>query len=207
MIHIKLFNKSSVSESTIAPFLSILKDRLDSVDFSKFGIENYTMHVVINADNESVKIASALSKEGRYIFYQGIPQEYAYNSSFEAKLATIRLRIQNIEVSCESSIENIIFIIDFRRSSNSESEDNNRAADTNKTSAKRDTTVEGKSALDGLKVLFKKNVENEDERRKTSFIPTSPKYPLDKVIMNEDMAEQIEDALSIIRNRKKIYEE
>lgn len=56
-------------------------------------------------------------------------------------------------------------------------------------------------------MLFKKNVENEDERRKTSFIPTSPKYPLDKVIMNEDMAEQIEDALSIIRNRKKIYEE
>lgn len=207
MIHIKLFNKSSVSESTIAPFLSKLKDRLDSVDFSKFGIENYTMHIVINADNESVKIASALSKEGRYIFYQGIPQEYAYNSSFEAKLATIRLRIQNIEVSFESSIENIIFIIDFRRSSNSESEDNNRTADTNKTSAKRDTTVEGKSALDGLKVLFKKNVENEDERRKTSFIPTSPKYPLDKVIMNEDMAEQIEDALSIIRNRKKIYEE
>lgn len=99
MIHIKLFNKSSVSESTIAPFLSKLKDRLDSVDFSKFGIENYTMHIVINADNESVKIASALSKEGRYIFYQGIPQEYAYNSSFEAKLATIRLRIQNIEVS------------------------------------------------------------------------------------------------------------
>ena len=137
MIHIKLFNKSSVSESTIAPFLSKLKDRLDSVDFSKFGIENYTMHVVINADNESVKIASALSKEGRYIFYQGIPQEYAYNSSFEAKLATIRLRIQNIEVSFESSIENIIFIIDFRRSSNSESEDNNRTADTNKTSAKR----------------------------------------------------------------------
>ena len=207
MIHIKLFNKSYVSGSTIAAVLSKLKGRLDSVDFSKFGIENYTMHIVINADNESVKIASALSKEGRYIFYQGIPQAYAYNSSFDAKLATIRLRIQNIEVSFESSIENIIFIIDFRRSSNSESEDNNRTADTNKTSAKRDTTVEGKSALDGLKVLFKKNVENEDERRKTSFIPTSPKYPLDKVIMNEDMAEQIEDALSIIRNRKKIYEE
>ena len=112
MVHIKLFNKSTISDSTITPFLSLLKERLDSVDFSKFGFDYYTVHVVINADNESVKIASALPKEGRYIFYQGIPQEYAYNSSFEAKLATIRLRIQNVDVSFESSVENLIFIVD-----------------------------------------------------------------------------------------------
>jgi AAA+ superfamily predicted ATPase len=50
--------------------------------------------------------------------------------------------------------------------------------------------------------------EKEDaEKRVQSFVPVQPKYSLDKVIMSKEMRMQIEDALSILRNRKKIYEE
>lgn len=205
MVQIKLFNKSSVSEFVITPFLSTLKNRLDSVDFSRFGIENYIMHVVVNADSESVKTASVLSREGRYIFYQGIPQEYAYNSSFEAKLATIRLRIQNIEIPFETEIRNIIFILDFRTTSDS-IHPNTTPLEVRERTPLKNQCGEN-SALDSLKGLFRKDNSSEDDKRKSSFVPVSPKYSLDKVIMNNDMAEQIEDALSIIRNRKKIYEE
>ncbi len=206
MIQIKLFNKSSISEALVTPFLSALKNRLDSVDFSKFGIENYIMHVVVNADDESIKAASALSREGRYIFYQGIPQEYAYNSSFEAKLATIRLRIQNIEIPFEEEIRNVIFVLDFRSSESIQS-NTKPQKECEITSCQNEVQSGDNSVIDGLKGLFRKNNANEEEKRKSSFIPVSPKYSLDKVIMNSDMAEQIEDALSIIRNRKKIYEE
>lgn len=206
MIQIKLFNKSSISEALVTPFLSALKNRLDSVDFSKFGIENYIMHVVVNADDESIKAASALSREGRYIFYQGIPQEYAYNSSFEAKLATIRLRIQNIEIPFEEEIRNVIFVLDFRLSESIPS-NTKPQKEYEITSCQNEVQSGNNSVIDGLKGLFRKNNTNEEEKRKSSFIPVSPKYSLDKVIMNSDMAEQIEDALSIIRNRKKIYEE
>lgn len=207
MIQIKLFNKSSISESLVSPFLSTLKNRLDSVDFSKFGIEDYIMHVIINADDDSIKVASALSREGRYIFYQGIPQEYAYNSSFEAKLATIRLRIQNIEIPFEAKIRNVIFVIDFRTSSESIQSNTKPQMECGSTYSKDEEERENNSVIDSLRGLFRKNNTNEEEKRKSSFIPVSPKYSLDKVIMNSDMAEQIEDALSIIRNRKKIYEE
>ena len=206
MIQIKLFNKSSISEALVTPFLSALKNRLDSVDFSKFGIENYIMHVVVNADDESIKAASALSREGRYIFYQGIPQEYAYNSNFEAKLATIRLRIQNIEIPFEEEIRNVIFVLDFRSSASIQS-NTKPQKEYEITSCQNEVQSGDNSVIDGLKGLFRKNNANEEEKRKSSFIPVSPKYSLDKVIMNSDMAEQIEDALSIIRNRKKIYEE
>ena len=39
------------------------------------------------------------------------------------------------------------------------------------------------------------------------FVPIEPKYKLDSVIMSGDMRSEIEDALSIIRNRDKIYVE
>lgn len=207
MIQIKLFNKSSISESLLTPFLSTLKNRLDSVDFSKFGIEDYIMHVIVNADDESVKAASALSRKGRYIFYQGIPQEYAYNSSFEAKLATIRLRIQNIEIPFETEVRNVIFVVDFRMPSESIQSNTKPQKEYESASCRNEEQRGDNSVIDSLKGLFRKNNISEEEKRKSSFVPMSPKYSLDKVIMNSDMAEQIEDALSIIRNRKKIYEE
>lgn len=48
---------------------------------------------------------------------------------------------------------------------------------------------------------------DDTEKRVQSFIPIEPKYSLKSVIMSKEMRLQIEDALSILRNRKKIYED
>lgn len=209
MIKIQVINKSSVKDSILDAFSIALKDRLNSVDFTKFRIEDYTLHIVINADKESVKMASELPKEGRFMFYQGIPKEYAYNSAFEAKLATIRLRIQNIEIPFESDIDNLIFVVDFRgltdSALNASTQFNGNTSDQDSASAHKQES--GKGGLNGIQRLFQKNDSNEEDKRKATFIPVSPKYSLEKVIMNDDMAEQIQDALTIVKNRKRIYEE
>lgn len=209
MIKIQIINKSSIDSSHVKSFSDELVDRLRNVDFSKFGIDDFCLHIVVNADKESLKMASALPKEGRFIFYQGIPQEYAYNSNFEAKLATIRLRIQNIIIPFESDIENLIFIVDFRpttiNESNINSSEKNNTSTNNLTSEKEKESENG--VLGELQKLFKRKDLTEEDKRKATFVPVTPKYSLDKVIMTEEMSEQIQDALSIIKNRKKIYEE
>lgn len=43
--------------------------------------------------------------------------------------------------------------------------------------------------------------------RRSMFVPIEPKHELDSVIMSDEMRSEIEDALSIIRNREKIYVE
>lgn len=45
----------------------------------------------------------------------------------------------------------------------------------------------------------------EDKDRRAMFVPDIPKHSLDSVIMSDEMRTEIEDALSIIRNRDKIY--
>lgn len=207
MIHIKIINNSSIQTKEINFFSDELCNRLVNIDFSDFGVEEFFLHVVINADAASLKMASALPKEKRYIFYQGIPKEYAYNSSFEAKLATIRLRIQNINIPFESIIDNLVFVVDFRKKQNQITDINENPSNNSKENTSANSTSSANGVFGGLRNLFHKDDSDEDSKRKATFIPVSPKYSLDKVIMNDDMSEQIEDALSIIRNRKKIYEE
>lgn len=207
MIHVKIINNSSIQIKEINIFSDELRNRLANIDFSDFGVEEFFLHVVINADAASLKMASALPREKRYIFYQGIPKEYAYNSSFEAKLATIRLRIQNINIPFDSIIDNLVFVVDFRKTQNQVTDINRNSSDTSKEKASANSTNSTNDVFGGLRNLFHKDDSDEDSKRKATFIPVSPKYSLDKVIMNNDMSEQIEDALSIIRNRKKIYEE
>ena len=207
MIHIKIINNSSIQTKEINFFSDELCNRLVNIDFSDFGVEEFFLHVVINADAASLKMASALPKEKRYIFYQGIPKEYAYNSSFEAKLATIRLRIQNINIPFESIIDNLVFVVDFRKKQNQITDINENPSNNSKENSSANSTSSANGVFGGLRNLFHKDGSDEDSKRKATFIPVSPKYSLDKVIMNDDMSEQIEDALSIIRNRKKIYEE
>lgn len=48
---------------------------------------------------------------------------------------------------------------------------------------------------------------NEDADRRAMFVPVVPKYKLDSVVMSETMKTEIDDALSIIRNRNLIYED
>lgn len=45
----------------------------------------------------------------------------------------------------------------------------------------------------------------EDKDRRAMFVPITPKHSLNSVIMSDEMRAEIEDALSIIRNRDKIY--
>ena len=189
MISIDYINNSNVGNTEVETFALTLRERLLSIDFSSFNIDRFNLHFVINADNESVKLSSSLPKENRYIFYQGIPTAYAYNSEFEAKLATIRLRIQNINIEFEAQINNIIFVIDFTTVSNSTLQDDNKTQKA-------------------IRNIFKYKDSNTDEdKRKMTFVPVTPKYSLDKVVMSSDMKEQIQDTLSIIQNRKRIYEE
>lgn len=199
MVFTKCINNSNIDNHLIGDFCKMIEERLHSIDFSKFNINAFTIHVVINADDESLRIASPLPREKRYIFYQGIPTEYAYNSSFEAKLATIRLRIQNIDVIFENEISNLIFIIDFRGVQKEKTVDNVQRVDNSNT-ANSDFSNETRK-------LFRRENQTEEDKRKATFIPVTPKYKLEKVIMTNDMAVQIDDALAIIKNRKKIYEE
>lgn len=43
--------------------------------------------------------------------------------------------------------------------------------------------------------------------KRAMFVPITPKHKLDSVVMSDEMRTEIEDALSIIQNREKIYEE
>ena len=199
MVFSKCINNSNIDNYKISNFCKIIEERLQSIDFSKFNISAFTIHVVINADDESIKIASPLPRDKRFIFYQGIPAEYAYNSTFEAKLATIRLRIQNIDISFENEISNLIFVIDFRNVDEKDSIKNINVKD-NIENANSEVSKETKN-------LFQRENKTEEDKRKATFIPVTPKYRLEKVIMTEDMSTQIDDALAIIKNRKKIYED
>jgi AAA+ superfamily predicted ATPase len=51
------------------------------------------------------------------------------------------------------------------------------------------------------------NETKESKDRRAMFVPIDPKYKLDSVVMSDEMESEIEDALSIIRNRDKIYVE
>lgn len=199
MVKVDIINNSNNPDNALDGFSKEIAKRLESLDFEKFNISIITLHVIINADSESIRYTTSLSDGKKYLMYQGIPKEYAYNSSFEAKLSTIRLRIQNIDISAFSSeIDNIVFVVDF---DNIESQSNSSSEDT-------ETRTPQKPKFDLGKMFHRKNNPEDDEaNRKATFIPIIPKYSLDNVIMTPEMKIQIDDALSIIKNRKKIYEE
>lgn len=202
MIRINIVNNSTIPDNYLASFAKDIEKRLESVDFEKFNIDGYSLYLIANADKDSIRYTTPLSDSKKYILFQGIPQEYAYNSSFEAKMSTIRMRIQNMAVGAElSKLENIVFVVDFERTdSNAENNDSHNGEENSKLPANKNSLI---------KRIFHKNDEESDseKKRKATFVPISPKFSLDNVIMTSDMKMQIEDALSIIRNRKKIYEE
>ena len=110
MINIDSFNKSTVRQSEIDELLQKIKSRLDSIDFTPFGIESYFVHVVLDADNDSLKLSTPMSNEKRFIHFQSIPKNVTFASSFEAKLTTIRLRLQNLPILFESEIKKLFKI-------------------------------------------------------------------------------------------------
>lgn len=201
---IQLINNSKVPESKTQIFLDEVRSRLETIDFTPFGVNEWTVYVVINADSQSLKLSSPLGDSKKYIHIQGVPSSVNYNSSFETKLVNIRLRIQNLPIAFTDKIDNVIFIVDF---SNNRTSENTVQGNTAQTILPHESSKP--RLTDSVKSLFKKKNDKEDEEaaRMAKFVPTTPKHSLESVVMTPDMKSQIEDALSIIRNRKKIYED
>lgn len=205
---IDCINKSAVPNSLVNEFLRDVESRMDSIDFSPFGLREWAVHIVIDADSDSVSLANPLDDSKKFIHFQGIPSEINYNSAFEAKIVNIRLRLQNMTIPFRGEIRNIIFIIDFSSASNNE----NVTAESHRENAYQNAHSGPKESVylaDSVRGLFKKKNDKEDEEaaRLAKFVPTKPKHSLESVVMTESMRRDIEEALSIIRNRKKIYEE
>lgn len=205
---IDCINKSLVPNAVVDEFICDVKSRMSSIDFSAFGLTDWTLHVVIDADSNSVSLTNPLDDSKKFIHFQGIPSEINYNSTFEAKIVNIRLRLQNMTIPFRDRINNIIFIVDFSKSSKNDNLNlNPQNEDSRKTP--QSNPQDSSSLSDSIHGLFKKKNDKEDEEaaRLAKFVPTKPKHSLESVVMTESMKCEIGEALSIIRNRKKIYEE
>lgn len=202
MIKVNIVNNSEISDSLLSSLSREVENRLNTVDFEKFNITEYYVHILLNVDQTSLKLTTQLPSDKKYLMYQGIPREYTYNTSFEAKLSTIRLRIQNLDISnIVTDIDNIVFVVDFGKKQEDEMVNSHKE---NNIVLSASTS----SAISTIRKIFSNKNENvdEDSVRKSAFIPVDPKYKLDNVIMTSEMKSQMEDALSIIKYRKKIYE-
>jgi SpoVK/Ycf46/Vps4 family AAA+-type ATPase len=182
-------NTPSIDNDKLLSIGNEVQKRLENIDFSKFEIWNIQLYILVNEDKNSLELTIPLNDGVKHLIFQNTPSQYAYNSSFEAKLSTIRLRIQNMTLGDITNLDNIIFIFDFSQEH-------------------VETTFDGKEKSRLSSLIKKKSIEShDDEKRKKMFVPIEPKYKLEKVIMTESMREDIQDALSIIRHRKKIYDD
>ena len=191
MIITHVNNNSKVEERVVNDYAKCIESAINNVDFSSFRIADVALFIVINMDEDSLRMASNIDDTlgKRFIHFQNIPAEYGYNTKFEAKLSSLRVKVQFSDIPFINDIENIVFVFDFKTGIDSR---------TKEGAEKISTIKDGK--------VLKEN-DPEITQRKSTFVPSIPKYNLDKVIMSEQMKEEIEDALSIIRNRKRIYDD
>lgn len=181
-----VINNIDLDDSKVKKITNRVDTLLSAIDFAKFDCQDYSVSVFLNADSESLKFATKIGDSNRYIVFQNLPKEFIYNNSFEAKLNTIRVRLQTSEFQEISEFDSVIFIVDFSIHQNIPSQPSPKAKDL---------------------IMPKRDSTDSEEQRKIAFVPRRPKYSLDKVIMTSEMKEQIEEALSIIKNRKIIYED
>lgn len=186
IMKVYIINNVHLNEGEIERISSEVKSLLSDIDFAKFECQDYLISIYLNADNESLKFATKIGDANRYIVFQNLPKEFIYNNSFEAKLNTIRVRLQTSNLSEINNFNSVIFIVDFSQSHNPLSQPILNAKDY---------------------IMSKRTTTDGEEQRKISFVPRKPKYSLDKVIMTPAMKEQIDEALSIIKNQKIIYED
>ena len=159
---IDCINKSAVPNALVNEFIRDVESRMNSIDFSPFGLREWAVHVVIDADSESVSLANPLDDSKKFIHFQGIPSEINYNSAFEAKIVNIRLRLQNMTIPFRGEIRNIIFIIDFSSASNNE----NVTAGSHRENAYQNVYPDPKESVslaNSVRGLFKKKNDKEDE--------------------------------------------
>lgn len=134
--------------------------------------------IEITIDEDDSKLQDAIKvTPKRYLIFQNVPETVVASAEYQSKVASANFKLQNISFDDES-IKNILVLVSF---------------------PKKVEPTSSKTAVDEAK--------EDEQKRVQSFIPTEPKYTLKKVIMSKEMRAQIEDALSILRNRKRIYEE
>lgn len=150
-----------------------INNLLKDIDLNSYNVNDYTLYVVFNMDNESIKNVLDLDGKNKYILFQNIPDETSYDIGFEAILSKFRIRLQRFNPTYELSYKNIVYIFDFSQ----------------------DPTKRGSTTNE---------IQNDKDRR-SMFVPIEPKYKLESVIMSDEMRSEIDDALSIIRNRDRIY--
>ena len=158
-----------------ASLTSDLENLLMDINLSAYKINDYTLYVVFDMDNESIKNVLDLDGKKKYILFQNIPLETNYDIGFEAALSKFRVRLQRYSGLDSLTYKNVVFIFDFSQNPIAKSISNTETKD--------------------------------DKDRRAMFVPIEPKYKLESVIMSDDMRSEIDDALSIIRNRDRIYVE
>lgn len=158
-----------------ASLTSDLENLLMDINLSAYKINDYTLYVVFDMDNESIKNVLDLDGKKKYILFQNIPLETNYDIGFEAALSKFRVRLQRYSGLDSLTYKNVVFIFDFSQNPIAKSVSNTETKD--------------------------------DKDRRAMFVPIEPKYKLESVIMSDDMRSEIDDALSIIRNRDRIYVE
>lgn len=155
--------------------VSDIKNLLKDVDLSSYKINDYTLYVVFDMDEESIKNVLDLDGKNKFILFQNIPSETNYDIGFEAALSKFRVRLQRYSGLDSVINKNVVFVFDFSQNPIAKNSPNTETKD--------------------------------DKDRRAMFVPIEPKYKLESVIMSDDMRSEIDDALSIIRNRDRIYVE
>ena len=161
-------NGVNVPDSLINNIESLLRD----IDLSSYKIRRYSLYVIFDMDNDSLKHVLDLEGGNKFILFQNLPKETNYDIAFEATLSKFRIRLQRFNEIDVLSYNNVVFVFDFSQFSVQHSN--------------------------------KEEMSNVDDRR-SMFFPIEPKYKMNSVVMSNDMRSEIENALSIIRNRDRIY--
>lgn len=157
-------NGVNVPDSLINNIESLLRD----IDLSSYKICRYSLYVIFDMDNDSLKHVLDLDGGKKFILFQNLPKETNYDIAFEATLSKFRIRLQRFNEIDVLSYNNVVFVFDFSQFSVQHS---------------------------------KKEEMSNVEKTRSMFFPIEPKYKMNSVVMSNDMRSEIENALSIIRNR------
>jgi len=195
MINFELVKSENINinVSELDSIFSQFKERVGSIDFSSVELNKINAYMMVNVENEQLSDLLQLG-DNKYLIFQNEPQRPIANSAFESKKSTVIVRLKNIVCKCHS-IKNIVFVLDFLEGVVEKKEKNENITDKVLFSSKVNSIIKKKISID-----------NNPEKTQP-FVAVVPKFKLKNVIMTGDMRETIEDSLSILRNRKKIYEE
>lgn len=180
-----------VAQSEIDILFSQFKERVGGIDFSFMGSGMINVYMIVNTDPENLEGLFDLAGN-KYVFLKNLPQNLGTDSPFHAKKSTLIVRLKNMAINIPT-IHNIVFVFDF--------------GDTNMSRGGAENNVSNSFSMKTSGIFGKKTPSTDGNAKTQQFIAVSPKYMLKNVIMAQSMHDSIGDSLSILRNRKKIYED